>query len=70
MRSLTLHIEGMTCGHCLQAVRGVLERAPGVRVDTVSMGRAELAYDEAVTQPDQIAAMVADEGYPATTQPV
>jgi len=69
MRMLTLHIEGMSCGHCLQAVRGVLEKADGVRVDSVSMGRAEVAYDEDLTQPDRIAAMITGEGYPATPQP-
>lgn len=68
MRPLTLHIEGMSCGHCLNAVNQALSGKPGVEVESVRMGRADLAYDEAVTTAEAVAALVTDAGYTATPQ--
>jgi copper chaperone len=66
MRSLTLHIEGMSCGHCLNAVKRALAELPGVEVESVRMGRADLRYDERSLEPARIEAAVADAGYRAT----
>jgi len=66
MARIVLHIEGMTCGHCLNAVRQALAVAPGVKVESVRIGRAEVDYDERVTSPAEVAAAVADAGYRAT----
>jgi len=63
---LTLHIEGMSCGHCLNAVNRALAELPGVQVESVRMGRAELQYDERQLNPARIEAAVADAGYRAT----
>jgi copper chaperone len=66
VRRLTLHIDGMSCGHCLNAVNRALVGMPGVEIDAVRIGRAELRYDEHVVDPSQIEAAVADAGYRAT----
>lgn len=66
MQHLTLHIEGMSCGHCLNAVNRALTEVPGVEVESVRMGRAELRYDDRRTDPARIEAAVADAGYRAT----
>ena len=66
MKSLTLHIEGMSCGHCLNAVNRALASVPGVEVDSVRIGRAELRYDEAASAPERIADAVTGAGYRAT----
>lgn len=66
MRHITLHIDGMSCGHCLSAVSQALGRLPGVEIESVRMGRAELRYDDAVTTPEAITTAVADAGYRAT----
>jgi copper chaperone CopZ len=66
MRHITLHIDGMSCGHCLNAVSQALGRLPGVEIESVRMGRAELRYDDAVTTPEAITSAVADAGYRAT----
>jgi copper chaperone CopZ len=66
MRSLTLHIEGMSCAHCLNAVNRALAGLPGVEVDSVRIGRAELRYDERAVEPARIEAAVTDAGYRAT----
>lgn len=66
MRSLTLHIEGMSCGHCLNAVNRALTELPGVELESVRLGRAELRYDERALAPARIEAAVADAGFRAT----
>jgi copper chaperone CopZ len=65
VRHLTLHIDGMSCGHCLNAVNRALAGLPGVEIESVRIGRAELRYDEHVVDPSQIEAAVADAGYRA-----
>jgi copper chaperone len=69
MKDLNLYIEGMSCGHCLNAVRQALGEAPGVEVVSVQMGRARVSYDERLTEPSRIEAAVKNAGYPATAAP-
>jgi copper chaperone CopZ len=66
VQHLTLHIEGMSCGHCLHAVSRALTELPGVEVESVRMGRADLRFDEQQVNPARIEAAVADAGYRAT----
>jgi Copper chaperone len=66
MRGLVLHIEGMSCGHCLNAVSRALADLPGVEVESVRIGRADLRYDEQALEPSRILAAVAEAGYRAT----
>ncbi|HEU4523582.1 MAG TPA: cation transporter [Gemmatimonadales bacterium] len=68
MRQATLHIEGMSCGHCLNAVNRALTAVPGVRIDAVRIGRADVSYDEATTTPSDLENAVAEAGYQATVQ--
>ena len=65
MTPLVLSINGMSCGHCLNAVRRALDDTPGVTVESVRIGRAEVEYDPAVTTPERIASAVTDAGYEA-----
>ena len=65
MKDLTLHIEGMSCGHCLNAVRGALGALPGVEIGSVKIGRADLRYDENALDPARIEAAVTEAGYRA-----
>jgi len=65
MERLNLTIEGMTCDHCLRAVRGRLEKTPGVAVQDVQIGSATVDYDPAKTNVDDIEEAIADEGYTA-----
>ena len=54
MERVELTIEGMTCEHCVRAVRGRLERTPGVKVEDVQVGSATLQYDAATTSLDDV----------------
>lgn len=65
MERVNLTIEGMTCEHCVRAVRGRLEQTEGVKVDDVTIGSATVEYDPAKTNVDVIEDAIADEGYTA-----
>jgi copper chaperone CopZ len=65
MEKLELEIEGMSCGHCVTAVSNALEELPGVNVDAVRIGSAQLTYEPARVSPDQIVLAVEDAGYTA-----
>lgn len=62
-RETTITIEGMSCGHCVAAVREALAALPGVTVENVGIGSAKLAYDPNQTTIDAIRAAIEDAGY-------
>ena len=63
METLTMRIEGMSCAHCVRAVRDALVEVPGVQVERVDVGSATVRFDPAVTRRDQVAEAVRDAGY-------
>jgi copper chaperone len=65
MEPLTLHIEGMSCSHCVQAVTAALRKLDGVVVKGVEVGRARVLYDLDSTSPEAIAEAVSAAGYDA-----
>lgn len=66
MAKVTLHIEGMSCGHCVNAVNRALHSLSGVVVGSVQVGRAEVEVAEGGPAPAAIAEVVRQAGYPAT----
>ena len=65
MEQTTIAIEGMSCGHCVAAVKDALEGLDGVDVREVKVGSATVAYDPDVVSPEKLAQAVEDEGYAA-----
>jgi copper chaperone len=65
MERLHLEIDGMSCEHCVRAVKDALQQLPGVAVEEVEIGSATVAYDPARTTPELLMDAVADEGYAA-----
>ena len=63
MKTETLQIEGMSCGHCVKAVRQALDDLDGVEVRNVEIGTAEVSYDPAVVDPKQIDEAIDEAGY-------
>jgi copper chaperone len=59
----------MTCEHCVRAVDGRLRKTPGVEVDAVAIGSADVRYNPAVINEEQIADVIADEGYTVSDEP-
>jgi copper chaperone CopZ len=69
MRRITLHITGMSCGHCMHAVNDALSFKPGVQLESLRIGRAVVSYDEQTTDAAAIENLIADAGYTATAAP-
>ena len=63
MKTLSLTIEGMSCGHCLNAVNRSLALLRGVAVQSVVLGRATVSYDPAAIGAGEISAAVEAAGY-------
>ena len=64
VQSTTLSIDGMTCGHCVQAVTKALSAVPGLKVKSVTVGSAVIETDDGWAAGKAVAAL--DEaGYPA-----
>ena len=65
MQEAKVDIQGMSCGHCMAAVKRALEGLEGVEVRDVQIGSAKVAYDPAVVAPGAIERAIQDEGYSA-----
>jgi copper chaperone len=63
--TVELKIEGMSCGHCEQAVKKALEGVPGVRSATVSAakGRATVEVEPGRSDRAAMARAVVQAGY-------
>jgi copper chaperone CopZ len=68
MTTTQLSIEGMSCGHCVKAVRSALEGVDGAKVDEVEIGSATVRHDALRVPADRLAAVVTEEGYPARVE--
>lgn len=67
MKALTMKITGMSCDHCVRAVRQALEALPQVDIQSVEIGRASVRYDSDSTGVERILAAIAEAGYGAET---
>lgn len=62
-----IHIEGMTCGSCVQSIEGTLTQKKGVRSAQVSLANHQgtFEYDPLLTSPEELRAAVEDMGFDA-----
>lgn len=63
MKIEELKIEGMTCGHCVMAVKKELSKLPQLSVEDVQIGKARVQYDEAEVGRQDIARAIETAGY-------
>ncbi|MEP6590867.1 MAG: cation transporter [Gemmatimonadota bacterium] len=66
MSKVTLHIEGMSCGHCLNAVNQAIGALPGAKIESVQIGRAVVETGPDGPSAETLAAAVTRAGYRAT----
>ena len=68
MQTVTLDVQGMTCGGCVKSVQKMLAGVPGVQSADVSLEhhRAVVTYDESTTAPAALVAAVEDGGFDAS----
>lgn len=64
-QSIDLTVEGMSCQHCVKAVKSALEKLPGVQSVEVSLEKkkAAVAFDPALVGLPAIKAAIEGEGY-------
>lgn len=62
--TVTLAIDGMSCGHCVGAVSRALEATPGITVRSVAVGNAEVEAESPAAAAAALAAIEAA-GYTA-----
>ena len=67
MATVTLNIDGMTCGGCVKSVTKVLNDLDGVHSATVSLENknAQVEFDEGKIQMAQLVEAVEDAGFDA-----
>ncbi|WP_416192671.1 heavy-metal-associated domain-containing protein [Neisseria sp. CCUG12390] len=68
METVTLNIEGMTCGGCVKSVTRILESTDGVAKAEVSLENknAVIEFDAAKTDVDALIEAVEDGGFDAS----
>ena len=67
MKDLHIEIVGMTCEHCVRAVRNRLSATPGITVNDVKVGSVDLRLDESKSSMDDVEEAISDEGYTVDT---
>lgn len=65
MKHVTLTIQGMSCGHCVQHLTKLLSALDGVNVEEVKIGKATLGYHPHKIAPDRISQVIKEAGYEA-----
>jgi len=63
MAKTELKIEGMSCPHCVMAVKKALMETKGVKDAQVEIGKAVVSYNEAEAKPEDLAQAVTRAGY-------
>jgi len=59
----TLIIKGMSCQHCVMAVKKELELLDGVRVIQVEIGKADIQYDQNKVNREAIREAIDEAGF-------
>lgn len=68
MSTITLHVEGMSCGGCVKSVERILSKQPGVtHVGGVAIGEATFTHDASTQALDEIIAALNKAKFPAST---
>ena len=63
MKNRTLKIEGMSCGHCVMALKNELSNVDGITVTTAAVGSADIVVDEIKVTELRIKEAVAEAGF-------
>jgi len=65
MEKIKIKIEGMTCGHCENAVQDAVRKLPGVKNIKANKDKKEAAveYDSSLVTQEQIISVIKETGY-------
>ncbi len=63
MVEVTIKIEGMSCQHCVAAVKKAVDALDGVSSSNIEVGSAVINFDESKTNRDAITGAIQSAGY-------
>jgi len=63
MAKVTLHVKGMSCGHCVQAVEKAVRQAGASGSVDLAGGTVTIEYDEGAVTLEQLKQAIEDQGY-------
>ena len=63
MAEAVIKIEGMSCQHCVMAVKKAVEAVSGVSGAQVEIGKAVVSYDEGKAKLSDIEGAIVNAGY-------
>jgi copper chaperone len=65
MKNITLNVQGMSCGHCVNSIEGSVSQLEGVNQVNVKLDDAqvEVAFNESQVSLDKIKETIEDQGY-------
>jgi len=66
MAEARITIEGMSCQHCVMAVKKALGGVPGILESDVQIGGAIVKYDESKVKKEEIETKIEAAGYKVT----
>jgi copper chaperone len=59
-----LSLSGMSCGHCVMAVKQALQEVDAVEIESVEIGKAIISTPDFSAVEERIKSDLAEEGYP------
>ena len=67
MKTETIRVEGMSCGHCEIAVQDAVRKLPGVKKAKANQRKKQaiVKYDETQVNTEQIISAIKESGYDA-----
>ncbi|EFM08479.1 Heavy metal transport/detoxification protein [Paenibacillus curdlanolyticus YK9] len=63
MKQVTLNVEGMSCGHCINSIEGALQEAGAVGKVDLTEGQVHVSFDETKLELQSLIAVIEEEGY-------
>jgi copper chaperone len=63
MQTITLKVEGMSCGHCVHSVEGAVKKLGATGKVDLNAGTVTVEYDESKVTLDTIKEAIEDQGY-------
>jgi copper chaperone len=63
MKTQEFKIEGMSCGHCIMAVRKELGKLDNIKINDVQIGKATVEFDESKSEENRIIKAIEEAGF-------
>lgn len=63
MQTITLKVEGMSCGHCVNSVEGAVKNAGASGKVDLNSGSVKIEFDESKVSLDSIKEAIEEQGY-------